>query len=108
MRAESDVEEIAEDRNSADKAVDRKVRTHARQQKFGRAQLVGADDDEGSKRSRHEIANARDEANQGIETKSDIGPRNDEMRVEPVGELFEIGDVAWITANGQRLDVQQW
>lgn len=89
VRAPGGVGQIAEHGNGARQEVDPQVSRHAKDRRLGGAQLDRFADQVAPKRRRDRIAEARNQAEQGVEPHAEIGSRHRHGRIQQPGKAAE-------------------
>ncbi len=93
VRFPRDIEDISEQRNPADRSVERDVRQHSADNR-SRCTQPGSLKDEISREHRaYQIAQAGNQADQGIQSKPIVGPRYDKGAIEQPAQCPEVLDL---------------
>src|SRR5690606_23763653 len=101
-RAEQDVEQVADDRNRAERGIESDVACHAPELPPGHTQVVGFPDDVGAERGGQNVPDHGHEPDNGVEADRLVDSRNDEAALEQLLHgLNSLVNCLRVTADGE-------
>ena len=87
--AEECVEHIADDRDGADRGMDAEVGEHPSKRELRNAEVPCLPNDVGRKKGRHDIADARNEADDCVNADALLRPGDEKSRIEKIGDELQ-------------------